>query len=98
MELKGTQRKYLRSLAHHLNPHVIVGKNKLSNNTINFIQELFNIHELIKVKFIDGNYKKSLKVKIPQIFDCHIVGDIGKILILYRQQEDLDLRKIDLPS
>ena len=77
MELVGRQRKYLRSLAHHLDSHVIIGKNKLSDNSTAFINEQLNIHELIKIKFIDNKYKKISKINIPKMFNCHIVGDIG---------------------
>ena len=98
MKLKGSQRKFLRSLAHHLKPQVVVGKNKLSNSAISFINELLSIHELIKVKFDDNKYKNVEKEKIHDSINCHIVGDIGKILILYRYQEDDDLRKIELPN
>ena len=98
MQLKGNQRKYLRSLAHHLNPQVIVGKNKLSDSTIKFIKESLDIHELIKVKFNDNEFKKISKKSIEQLTNSNIVGDIGKILILYCYQEDDELRKIQLPS
>ena len=98
MILKGSQRKFLRSIAHHLNPQVIVGKNKLSESTINFINESLHIHELIKVKFNDNAYKGVSKPTLVKLTKSHIVGDIGKILILYRQQDDDELRKIKLPS
>ena len=97
MKIKGSQRKHLRSLAHHLKPNVIVGKNKLSEGTMLFINESLSIHELIKVKFSDNEYKNQKKTYIQKHADCHIVGDIGKILILFRFQEDDEIRKIDLP-
>ena len=98
MKLKGSQRKYLRSLAHHLNPQVIVGKNKLSDSTINFINESLDIHELIKIRFNDNKFKNISKESLEELTNSDIVGDIGKILILYRYQEDDELRKIQLPS
>ena len=42
--------------------------------------------------------KKISKKSIEQLTNSNIVGDIGKILILYRYQEDDELRKIQLPS
>ena len=98
MKLKGSQRKFLRSLAHHLKPHVIVGKNKLSDSTIRYINESLDIHELIKVKFNDNEYKALSKSLIEESVICNIVGDIGKILILYRFQVDDELRKIKIPK
>ena len=50
MDLKGYQRKYLRSLAHHLKPTVFIGKNELTEGVFNSINDAFSNQELIKIK------------------------------------------------
>ena len=43
------------------------------------------------------NTEQTSKLTLVKLTKSHIVGDIGKILILYRQQDDNELRKIKLP-
>ena len=96
MNLKGKQRKYLRGLAHHYKPHVIIGKNELTKGSLNSINESLESKELIKVKFFDNLCKnKSISI-IETSLKCFVIGNIGKILIIYRQNEDVDKRKIIL--
>ena len=94
-QLKGSQRKQLRSLAHNYKPFAIIGKNELNDGSIKFINNCLDEHELIKVKFNDRTYMKSLIQDIEKILNCNIVGDIGKTLILFRYNID-DERKINI--
>ena len=97
MNLKGYQRKYLRSLAHHLKPIVFVGKNNLNDGVYSSINDAFKTHELIKIKFRNLNViniSRDISLKLK----CDIIGVIGKIMILYKQQHDPDLRKIKIPK
>ena len=91
--LSSKQRSYLRSLAHHINSNIIIGKNGLSDSSLNFIDECLEKHELIKVKFnsVDKNDFKDIILKKTNSF---IIGSIGKILILYRPSER---KKIKIP-
>ena len=91
--LSSKQRSYLRSLAHHINSNIIIGKNGLSDSSLNFIDECLEKHELIKVKFnrLDKNDFKDIILKKTNSF---IIGSIGKILILYRPSEG---KKIKIP-
>ncbi|MBD3853005.1 MAG: YhbY family RNA-binding protein, partial [Acidobacteria bacterium] len=49
-ELKGSQRKYLRGVAHSYKPQVQIGKEGLSDNVVGAIDTALEAHELIKVK------------------------------------------------
>ena len=93
----GYQRKYLRSLAHHLKPIVIIGKNKITDGVISSINDAFNSSELIKIKFISKNKVDALKKIIIKKNKCNVVGEIGNVLILYKMISDPDKRKIKLP-
>lgn len=97
-KLKGSQRKYLRSQAHHLKPLVIIGAKGLTSHFIGSVDLALKDHELIKVKF--GEFKeekKAISEEIAQTTKSELVGLIGNIAILYRQHPDPEKRKIKIP-
>ena len=58
-------------------------------------------HELIKVKFIDfkeKDQKKAVAKTIEKETASELVGMIGHVAIFYRQQKDLEKRKIEVPT
>jgi len=96
--LKGSQRKYLRGLAHGLKPVIQVGKNGLAENLFESVNAALKAHELIKVKFVGLKEEKiSLSRDIAGHCQSELVGVIGNIAILYRQHPEADKRKIALP-
>jgi RNA-binding protein len=97
-ELTGATRKYLRGLAHHLKPLVLVGQKGVTDTLIGAVDEALELHELIKLKFNDfKEQKKSLAKKIEEKTRSEMVGMIGNVAIFYRQQPDKEKRKIQLP-
>ena len=48
--LTGKQRRYLRSLGHHLDPVIHVGKEGISEGLIGAADVALEEHELIKIK------------------------------------------------
>ena len=98
MKLTSKQRKYLRSKAHHLKPVVTIGKADFSQSIIDTVEQCLNSHELIKVKFSQHkDSKEEIVNKINSAIDSQTVGAIGNIVIIFRQNTDLDKRiyKID---
>jgi len=97
-QLKGSQRKYLRSQAYHLKPLVIIGRNGINEQVIGSVDLALKDHELIKVKF--GEFKeakKEISTEIAKATKSEVVGIIGNIAILYRQHPEPELRKIKVP-
>ena len=90
MDLTSKQRKLLRSKAHHLKPYIIIGKNGLTESSINSISRLLNQHELIKVKIVDKENRENIKDKILLKTSSSIVGSIGKIVIIYKESDNKD--------
>ena len=89
----------LQKLAHHLEPVVMVGKQGVTENLTNKVNEALLSHELIKVKFIDHKNKKNeLLDKIVLKTGCQVVAVIGHVAILYREHPDIEKRKIKLTS
>ena len=98
MDLNSKQRKYLRSLAHNLKPKVYIGKNSVTEGTINSINENLDAHELIKIKSHESKLSLDDLSDIKKQIKFSIVGNIGKTIIVYRQNTDKELRKIKLPK
>jgi len=96
-KLKGADRKYLRSLAHELKPLVQVGKSGVTDGLVASVNEVLDQHELIKVRFLEKEEKKTLAEEVAKRAQCEQVGMIGHIAIYFREQEDPEKRKIQLP-
>ena len=100
-ELKSHQRKYLKGLAHGMKPLVFIGQKGFSSALKRAVDEALEIHELIKVKFLEFK-EKDTKNKIAELIEketaSELVGIIGHMAIFYRQQDDPEKRKIDIPK
>lgn len=96
--LNGSQRRYLRQQAHHLKPTVQIGKNGVTSMLIEAVDESLERHELIKVKFNEGqDDKRALAEQIAGETSSDLVQLIGNIFVLFRYQHDPSRRKVDLP-
>ena len=96
--LSSSQRSYLRSQAHHLEPVVLIGKNGITDGTIESIDRVLEARELIKIKFREFKDEKlSLSEKITELTNSQIVGVIGHTVIIFRQNPDPDKRQIHIP-
>ena len=95
--LTATQRKRLRSLAHRLQPIVLIGKHGVTDTVIGAVDDALEIRELIKIRFNEHkDAKKLLTAEIALRTRCEIAGIIGHVAILYREQEDPEKRRIAL--
>ncbi|MEA1968206.1 MAG: YhbY family RNA-binding protein [Thermodesulfobacteriota bacterium] len=99
-ELKGSQRKYLRGLAHNLKPSAFVGQKGLTDALVNEVNQGLDASELIKVKFVDykeKGVKTALAIEIAEATKSHLAGLIGHIAIYYREHKDFEKRVITIP-
>ncbi|MEN6490244.1 MAG: ribosome assembly RNA-binding protein YhbY [Syntrophaceae bacterium] len=96
-KLNSSDRKNLRSQAHHLKPVVMVGRNGVSEQLIASVDAALKDHELIKVKFLDfKEEKKEISEEIATITKSEVAGIIGNIAIFYRRHPQPEMRKIKL--
>ena len=96
-KINSSQRSYLKSQAHHLDPVVIIGKSGLNNGTLYSINNALSKLELIKIKFRDHkDDKHDLSEKIALETSSIIINMIGHVLMLYREHSDPDKRKFTL--
>ena len=96
-KLSSVQRSYLRSQAHNLKPVVLIGKNGITDGTIEAVNKALEAQELIKIKFREyKDEKKSLSHQLAESTESHIVGTIGHTVILFRQNRDIDSQNYKL--
>jgi RNA-binding protein len=100
-KLKGFQKKYLRGLAHNLNPVVLIGQKGLTDELVKSTDQALERHELIKVKFNEFKEKEQkteITEMLSKVTKAEIAGTIGHIAILYREQKDPEKKKIFIPE
>ena len=88
--LTASQRKALKARAHKLEPVVLVGAKGLTDDVVAEIDRALKAHELIKVRANtnDRDARELWMEKICERLDAHAVQQIGKILVVYRQNFD----------
>ena len=86
MSLRGKQKRFLRSQAHHLQPIFQIGKGGMNSAMIVQIEEALEKRELIKVSLLqntDEVAEEAAQVLEKEI-DCEIVQIIGRVIVLYK--------------
>ncbi len=100
--LSSEQKAKLKSLAHHLKPVVQVGNQGLSETVIKEIHLALEKHELVKIQLpgnTDADSKKDKQNELSSVLakNSHVIGRIGRSVILYLEKEPQDA-KIKLKS
>jgi RNA-binding protein len=86
MQLSNAQKRYLKGLAHHLNPSVLMGQKGVTDGVLGEINEVLDRYELIKVKMNEGERleRDAMVSHIVSSTGASLVQVIGKTMILYR--------------
>ncbi len=90
--MKSARRSELRAQAHNLSPVVIIGdKNGLTDEVLAEIDRSLKAHELIKIRAAtdDRDARELWMEKICERLDAHAIQQIGKILVVYRENPDV---------
>ena len=87
MTLSTADKKHYRSIAHNLNPVVIVGEKGLTENLIEELSRALHDHELIKVKIAIGDRDDRTKIINTLINETksELVQAIGKVVVLLKK-------------
>ncbi|MFC0215854.1 ribosome assembly RNA-binding protein YhbY [Paenibacillus chartarius] len=95
--LTGKQKRYLRSLAHHLDPIFQVGKGGVNEHIIRHIEEAIEKRELIKISVLNNNDddREDIAEELANGAGCELVQVIGRTIVLYK--ESRDHKTIELP-
>lgn len=71
MALTGAQVKQLRSMAHHLNPAIIIGKSDINEGTVEQTVAYLEKHELVKCSVLDGSSLSAREAAEDLADRCH---------------------------
>ncbi|MCI2947670.1 ribosome assembly RNA-binding protein YhbY [Staphylococcus caledonicus] len=95
--LTGKQKRYLRSLAHNIDPIFQIGKAGINENMVSQIDDTLETRELIKIHVLQNNFddKKELATILSEATNSDIVQIIGSMIVIYRESEDN--KQITLP-
>lgn len=88
--LTSADKRRLRQQAHHLKPVVLVGQHGLAAPVLAEIDRALDDHELIKVRFrgADRDARKAAFMEMAATLEADLVGHIGGVATLYRQNPD----------
>ncbi|GMG61561.1 ribosome assembly RNA-binding protein YhbY [Tetragenococcus halophilus] len=86
MELRGKQKSFLKSQAHHLQPIFQIGKGGLNDQLIVQIGEALEKRELIKVSLLQNTDEEASEVAsiLEEKLDCQVVQIIGRVLVIFK--------------
>jgi len=91
-ELTPAERQALRALAHQLHPVVMIGEAGLTPAVLREIDLALKSHELIKIRVLgdDRRRRNNLIPEIRDVLAAHLVQQVGKVLVLYRERPQPD--------
>lgn len=97
LKLNSEQRSQLRSLAHNLDPVVMIGDAGLSDAVLKEIDVNLNAHELIKIRVFGDDREARLEMleSICDQMDAAPIQHIGKLLVIYRPKKEDDQKLQD---
>jgi RNA-binding protein len=97
MAMTPSRRSELRSQAHNLTPVVIIGDKGLTDEVLAEIDRSLKAHELIKVRAVtnDRDARELWMEKICERLKAEAIQQIGKVLVVYRQNFDKPREKSD---
>ncbi len=96
--LTNPQRKFLRGLAHNMQPTMQVGKNGLTPNFYKSFELALTNHELLKLRFANlQDERKEISAQIEAKTGAVKVSMVGHTAVYYRPSPDPEKRKLVLP-
>lgn len=98
MALTGKQVRQLRSLAHHLNPIIHIGKSDITDTLVKETEAALENRELIKCAVQDGSDLETREAAdmLAERTNADVVQVIGHRFSLYRESSRDDIEKIKL--
>ncbi|QOR36450.1 ribosome assembly RNA-binding protein YhbY [Clostridium sp. 'deep sea'] len=96
--LTSKQRAYLRSLAHHLEPKLYIGKNFINDNLIKQADDYLTKNELMKCS-VQQNIEadtKEIALELANSVNAEIAQVIGRKFVIFRRNNEDPI--INLPS
>lgn len=92
------QRAYLRGLANNVKSLYQIGKEGISDNVVNQLDDALEARELIKITVLTDMDTHEVCGKLADILRAEPVQSIGSKAVIYRQARKERNRKIKLPK
>ncbi|SCB96746.1 ribosome assembly RNA-binding protein YhbY [Weissella bombi] len=94
ISLRGKQKRYLRASAHDMRPLFSVGKQGLTQNWLDQLNDAINKRELFKVNILANSDVDTdeLKAFIEENSDIQVVQTIGHTLVLFGESDEKENR------
>ncbi len=98
ININSKQRAYLRSLAHPIEPIIHIGKNGLTPEVIQAVDEAIEKRELIKVNLLKNCFEdpKEIGIMLAERTRSLLVQVMGRRITLYRESKDN--KTIEIPK
>lgn len=84
--ITNNQKKFLRGIAHGLNPMIIIGSQGVTDNLMAELEKTLTHHEILKIKIAAGE-REDRKEVIDFIINAtraQLVQSVGKMFVIYR--------------
>lgn len=96
MSITGKQVRQLRSLAHHLEPVVFVGKQDITPAIVEQTNLLLDARELIKgtVQNTSGLDAREAAYMLADATESEMIQIIGRKFVLYRESDREDIEHV----
>jgi len=87
MTITAADKKHYRTIAHNLNPVIIVGDKGLSEGLMDELNRALKDHELIKIKIAIGDRDDRSKIIDDLVYrtGSELVQTIGKVAVLLKK-------------
>lgn len=100
MSLTSKDRRTLKSRGQTMNDDLRLGKAGVTESFVEHASGLLNQQELIKLRFTDvtGPDRKLLADEVSAALDAECVSVVGRTILIYRANPELEPRKQLLPT
>lgn len=95
MTLTGKQKRTLKSLGQTMPDDLPMGKAGITDGIVARLDAMLKKKELIKVRFteLEGAARKELASQVSQTLSAQCIAVVGRTMLLYRANPELDAAK-----
>lgn len=89
MSLTKKKLKSLKADAQLIKPKILVGKNGLTDGTLQSIDEVLTADEIVKIKFLSNSMDidQNICEQLAADLGAEFVQKIGRMVVLYRENQ-----------
>ncbi len=99
--LTGKQRSYLKGLANPMQAILQIGKDGVTDNFVAQLAQTISTKELVKISILESAADLDVRetaFMLAERTGSEFVQSIGRKIILYRQADEPEKRKIVIPA